>query len=294
MYTELNKPSTVIRVLYILKNLQIMNLKAILSDIETIDPEACERLNHAAGRTSRRNLFRLGTKAAVAAVPLAFGASLKTAYGQTSNAAAILEILNFALTLEYLEDSFYKAALAAPGLIPAGDRAVFQLISTHEERHVSFIETAIRTAGGTTVTRPRLDPTAKGAYPNVLSNYQTFLTVAQALEDTGVRAYKGQAANLISNDDVLQAALQIHSVEARHAAEVRRIRGQKPWATSTNNPATIAAVYEGEGNVTQGGVNVGSLQVSGITLGASAAGDAFDEPLTRAQVLAIATPFIGA
>jgi rubrerythrin len=53
------------------------------------------------------------------------------------------------------------------------------------------------------------------------------LALAQAFEDTGVRAYKGQAANLMSKPDLLTAALQIHSVEARHASEVRRLRGQK-------------------------------------------------------------------
>jgi hypothetical protein len=48
--------------------------------------------------------------------------------------------------------------------------------------------------------------------------------LAQAFEDTGVRAYKGQAGNVMSNKTVLQAALQIHSVEARHASQVRRMR----------------------------------------------------------------------
>jgi hypothetical protein len=55
------------------------------------------------------------------------------------------------------------------------------------------------------------------------TDYQQFL---HRFEDTGVRAYKGQAANLMSKPDLL-TALQIHSVEARHASEVRRLRGQK-------------------------------------------------------------------
>ena len=54
---------------------------------------------------------------------------------------------------------------------------------------------------------------------DVFSNYKTFLAVSQALEDTGVRAYKGQAGNLKSSDEILTVALQIHSVEARHAAQ---------------------------------------------------------------------------
>lgn len=259
-----------------------MNLQNIFSDIEKVDPEVYDRFEH----VSRRNLFRVGGRMAAAAIPLAFGATIKSAYGQS--APDIIGVLNFALTLEYLEDTFYKTALAAPGLIPATDQVVFRQISIHEERHVSFLEKAIRGAGGTTTPRPQVDPTAKGVYPNVLTNYQTFLAVAQALEDTGVRAYKGQAANLISNNDVLQAALQIHSVEARHAAEVRRLRGQKPWAGSEESP-----VYAGEANTTQGGVNVASLPGVTLSPGSTAAGDAFDEPLTQAEVLAIATPFLG-
>ncbi len=256
-----------------------MNIQNVINQIESIDPAVYDRL------ASRRNLFRTGTRIAAAAVPLAFGAALKDAYGQA--VPGILDVLNFALTLEYIEDSFYRTALAAPNLIPASDRAVFQQISKHEEKHVSFLENAIRASGGTTVARPQVDPTAKGAYPNILTNYATFLTVSQALEDTGVAAYKGQAANLISNDAVLQAALQIHSVEARHAAEVRRIRGLKPWV-STDNGGAPAAVYANEANTTQAGVPITLPNIDPVRVQ-----EAFDEPLTQAQVLAIAGPFIG-
>ena len=108
--------------------------------------------------------------------------------------------------------------------------------------------------------------------------------VAQAFEDTGVRAYKGQAGTLQSNDDILTAALQIHSVEARHASAVRRLRGQKGWIVQDDTDiAAVAAVYAGEDNVVQ----------AGVTLTASnAATEAFDEPLSKDAVLAIVAPFI--
>ena len=63
--------------------------------------------------------------------------------------------------------------------------------------------------------------------PTRSSNFETYLTLSQTFEDLGVAAYKGQAGNLIANDGILQTALQIHSVEARHAAIVRKIGGKK-------------------------------------------------------------------
>ena len=86
--------------------------------------------------------------------------------------------------------------------------------------------------------------------------------MAQAFEDTGVRAYKGQAANLITTPDLLTAALQIHSVEARHASEVRRLRGLKGWISNDERgagmPAATQAVYAGEGVTMQAGFNTAS------------------------------------
>jgi hypothetical protein len=127
--------------------------------------------------------------------------------------------------------------------------------------------------------------------------------VAQTFEDTGVRAYKGQAPNLISNNDYLTAALQIHSVEARHAAHLREMRKAanllvpagvdvKPWITLNQSGIATSAVqpsYEGEENVNQAGVLI--TNIGGKNVSAAAASEAFDEPLTKEQVFAIATPF---
>jgi hypothetical protein len=96
-----------------------------------------------------------------------------------------------------------------------------------------------------------------------------------------VRAYKGQAGALISNDAILTTALRIHSVEARHASAVRRLRGQKGWITGNQTDIPeLAPVYAGE----EAG--------AGVTSTASA--EAFDEPLTIDQVNAIARLFIAA
>ncbi|QHT69432.1 ferritin-like domain-containing protein [Rhodocytophaga rosea] len=265
-----------------------MNILKILENIEKFDADVYDRLN------SRRNAFasagKFGVKVALASLPLALGSMFKKAYGQSST--SILDVLNFALTLEYLEDEFYKAGLASPTAIPADVKAVFTQIGKHETAHVNLLKGAITGAGGTPVNKPTFDFTAGGAFADVLTNPMTFMAVAQAFEDTGVRAYKGQAGNLISNNTVLTTALQIHSVEARHAAEVRRLRGQKGWITGNdrgNMPAATQAVYNGEENVKQGAVNdvktITSAPVSAITEG-------FDEPLSKDEVLAIAGLFI--
>ena len=209
---------------------------------ETIDPDIAVRL------TSRRDLFskarlKLG---ALASAPVVLAAVSSAAFGQVLP-AGVTDILNFALTLEYLEDEFYRTALAQEGLIPGRYQDVFAQISKHESEHVATLTGAL---GAAAVAKPEFDFTARGKYRGVFRNFATFAAVSQALEDTGVAAYKGQAPALTGGGVLLTTALQIHSVEARHAAEVRRVRGVSPWI------------------------------------------GAFDRPLSKAQVLAIAGPFI--
>lgn len=259
-----------------------MNLLKIISDIEKVDPEVYEKMN------TRRGVFRHladhGMKFAAAAVPVILGGVLNKAYAQSSS---VPDILNYALTLEYLEDEFYKTGLMASGLIPENRRAVFQQISKHETAHVGFLKTVLGQLSATPVDKPDFDFTAGGAFADVFTNYQTFLALSQAFEDTGVRAYKGRAEELVGNAAVLTAALQIHSVEARHASMVRRLRAEKGWITGANASGLPEAIYSGEDNVTQGGVN---LTMLGYT--AAMVTEAFDEALTPDQVLAIANGFV--
>ncbi|MBP9083208.1 MAG: ferritin-like domain-containing protein [Bacteroidia bacterium] len=272
-----------------------MNLFKILQkigDVKTTGSESQTRLE------SIFNFGKIGKDIALAAVPLTILASLpKTTSAKSSS--AITDVLNFALTLEFLEASYYTQGVAS-GVIPASDLAIFTQIKKHEISHVAFLQSAINSLGGTPVTSPTFDFTANGAF-NPFSVYAEFLALAQAFEDTGVRAYKGQAGNLISNNDVLTAALQIHSVEARHASEVRRLRNKngldstaKGWITGNSRgtlPAATQAIYDGatsEGNTVQGGVDITSI----TTLSVDAITEAFDEPLTDTETLAIASLFI--
>lgn len=272
-----------------------MNLHKILTDIEKVDPEVYERLD--SRRSAMKEFSSIAGKLALAAVPIAFGGMFKKAYGQTGSNAAIIDVLNFALTLEYLEAKYYTMGAAAPSLVPAGaPMGAITTIRDHEVKHVAFLKTAIQSLGGTAVAEPTFDFTAGGAFSNVFTNYDTFLAVAQAFEDTGVRAYKGQAGALISNNDVLQAALQIHSVEARHASHIRQMRQArntsisiKPWITGKDTGgigAAVQPIYDGEELTTQATVNIAGF------VSANAATESFDEPLTKAQVLVIVDPFI--
>lgn len=263
-----------------------MNIFKIISEIEKVDADVHERI----GYYSRRSMFStLGKKLSAFAIPALVAGSINKAYAATP---AAIEVLNYALTLEYLENEFYMKGNAASGLIAAGDKPVFAQIGKHETQHVAFLLAAL---GAKAVAKPNFDFTAKGAFADVFTNYKTFAIVSHALEDTGVRAYKGQAGNLMAAEDkpLLEYALQIHSVEARHASVVRRllnsrgfVPGAKGWITL--NEGSPAAVYAGEDNTMQGGVEIngiGGKSKQAVT-------EAFDEPLTKQQVLAIAALFL--
>ncbi len=217
-----------------------LNQNTLLSGV---DPEITERLVANRREFFRSSALKLG---ALASAPLVLAAASQQAFGQDLP-AEITDVLLFALTLEHVEDAFYRSGLEAKGLIPKEYVGIFNQIGKHEAEHVAFLSAAL---GAKAIKRPALDLTAGGKYADALTNFETYLTLSQTFEDLGVAAYKGQAGNLIANDDILTAALQIHSVEARHAAIVRRIGGKKSWD------------------------------------------GAFDEPMSKDDVLAAATPFL--
>ena len=245
---------------------------------------------HFSRREAMTKGLGLGLKAAMMALPFGLAEALTNKAKATPPPASITDILNFALKLEYLEAKYYTMGLAANGLIPVSDQKIFMQISKHETAHVALLKTTITALSGTPVAEPQFDFTASGTFADVFTNYQTFLALSNAFEDTGVRAYKGQAGGLMSNGDVLTAALDIHSVEARHASEVRRLRNIKGWITNAEANGLPAAIYAGEDNTTQGGVDVKTI----TSVPAASITEAFDETLTMDQVLAIAGPFIKA
>jgi hypothetical protein len=187
----------------------------------------------------------------------------------------IVDVLNFALTLEYLEDELYRLGLAS-GIIPSTDLPIFQTISAHETAHVALLQGLL---GSSAVAKPTFDFTV-GELFDPFGDYDEFRALAQGVEDAGVRAYKGQAVALMANDDILTTALQLHSVEARHASAVRRLRGQESWITGNQvDVLELQPVYAGE-------------DAANGTATTAEAAEAFDEPLTMNQVNAFAGIFI--
>jgi hypothetical protein len=132
-------------------------------------------------------------------------------------------VLNLVLLLEEVEAGFYAEALARRRL--TGElRRYARIVSAHERAHVRFLRRAL---GGKARDRPTLD------FGSATSDEDEFTAAAITLEDTGVAAYNGQAANLTTG--ALRAAARIVSVEARHAAWIRDIAGKPPAAEPTDD-----------------------------------------------------------
>lgn len=272
---------------------------------------------------------------AMASVPVALAALTRSAFAQ-GIPANVQNVLNFALALEIFENEFYKAVLGtsssatqnnafAPvrATVPALALPALQQIQKHEASHVAFL-LANGAQNGLDLNADSFDFTGNrgntppGPFVRATTELSFLLLVAQAAEDTGVRAYKGQAPNLMSDSVRLEAALRIHSVEARHASKIRRLRrmtgapdvvrfsgtvsGTGGAAAGAGNimpapPAGVVAaadrIYQAETSTTQyPNVNIPALPnlPSGMNI-AMAASEAFDEPLTKAQVIEIVQPF---
>lgn len=131
-------------------------------------------------------------------------------------------ILNFALTLEYLERAFYNEA--KKNGIAKGDKELSGILDTNvidEDAHVKFIYTAIKKAGGKPVKQPKF------GFGKAVTDKKTFVETSFALENTGVHAYLGQAGN-IKTPAYLLAAASIVTVEARHSGAIAVYIGASP------------------------------------------------------------------
>jgi hypothetical protein len=279
-----------------------MNLLNIIEEIDKADPEFQDRISPR--RDAVKNITSFGSKVAVAALPFVFSTLFKKAYGQTAPSATVLATLNFALKLEYLESAFYNAGAASAVIqaqLSGTEKSYLTTIQGHENAHVKFLQTVLGSnavAQSTQGTNGTYDFTAGGIFPTVMTSSATFLSVALVFEDTGVRAYKGAAPSLLGQQVYLTAALDIHSVEARHASAIRQLlfaRGIsiKPWITGANDTG-IPAVngnYAGEDNVLQGGITLTSLPAASGSTSTTAAQEAFDEPLDSTTVAGLVAPF---
>ncbi|HEY5287417.1 MAG TPA: ferritin-like domain-containing protein [Solirubrobacteraceae bacterium] len=151
-------------------------------------------------------------------------------------------ILNYALTLEYLEAAFYNGATAANMSLTPQTAAFLKVVTKDENAHVAFLKKAL---GSKAAKEPKFN--FKGANTSV----ETFMKTAQVLENTGVHAYSGQALN-IKTAAYVKAAISILTIEARHASVIgllnepagEDIAPDGPFDTPLPASKVLAAVKE--------------------------------------------------
>jgi hypothetical protein len=155
------------------------------------------------------------------AVLLGAGAAPATAAADGRDEA----ILNYALTLEYIQEAFYGEAERL-GVLTGGLAEQARVVGAHERAHVKAFREVL---GARAVKRPRFD------FRGATENAERFRRTAVAFEDLAVAAYKAQAP-LIEKRAYLVPALAIHTVEARHAAWIRRLAGVTPAPDAFDEP----------------------------------------------------------
>ncbi len=148
-----------------------------------------------------------------------------------------VEVLNFALTLEFLEAAFYEQALQKTGGLSGEVRKLATTIQENEAEHVDALKSTITDLGGKPTAAAGVD------FGDAFASEKSFLELAQTLEDTGVSAYNG-AAPMIKSKEMLAAAGGIVQIEARHAAAIRLQRGESPAPSAFDKALTTDEVLK--------------------------------------------------
>jgi rubrerythrin len=177
--------------------------------------EAVEVAGMSRGAFLVRGALATGTLLGASAVGPFVGRALAQETGSDA------DILNFALTLEYLEMAFYTRAVAKGRGMSGETMRLARELRDNETAHVDALTQTLRGLGAQPVDSPTV------GFGDVFTSEGAFLKMAQTLEDTGVSAYNGAAPHIRSGD-VLAAAGSIVQVEARHAALIRLARGEDP------------------------------------------------------------------
>lgn len=190
---------------------------------------------------SRRNFLKgaIGSAGLLALVATAGSPVVDGAAYARANLAGMndVDILNFALTLEHLEATFYKQAVSG-GKLTSFSRPILTAVRDHEVAHVEFLTKAINSASAGAAVK------AQSSYNfGDMSSEMAILKTALVLEGVGVGAYTG-AAPLLQNKDYLSAAGSIEQVEARHHAALRWLNDQTPAQEAFGASYSVAKVKE--------------------------------------------------
>ncbi len=148
-----------------------------------------------------------------------------------------LAILNYALTLEYLETTFYEKVIAS-GLFTGKNASLIKTFGGQEKTHVEALKGAVEKLGGTPAANPN------GKFP--IDSATQVANLAYEVENLGAAAYLGQAAN-IQSPEILATALSIHTVEARHASSIgtlvkKSLTPDGPFAKPASMATVMAAI----------------------------------------------------
>jgi rubrerythrin len=213
-------------------------------NIEVVDADGAIRESAEAAGLDRGDFIKKGALAGggLIAGSAMFGTFLSSAEAAISTTkrskANDVKILNFALTLEFLEAEFYKQAVANQAYGNSSDLQRFaEVVAKHEADHVKFLRGAL---GAKATKKPKFD------FGDAVTNQAKFAATSQVLEDTGVSAYLGQVKH-ISQAAILSAAGTIVTVEARHASWIRFINGVTPAPSDFDRPKSEKAILKAVG-----------------------------------------------
>jgi len=198
---------------------------SMLPKLEELDVDGAirEAASKVDGDTRAAFLKKAGIGAGAVVAGGAFAGAIP-GIASAGTAKSDVAILNFALTLEYLEAAFYAEGVSK-GRFSGKVGTFARVVAKHEAAHVAFLKSGL---GSAAVKSPKFD------FKGTTTDEAKFMATAQVLEDTGVAAYLGQAGN-IKSKTILAAAGSVLAIEARHAG----------WVRDLNNVSGAPAAFQG-------------------------------------------------
>ena len=182
-----------------------------------------------------REAFLLRTTLAAGAAYGALSATGLISKALAESGGGDVDILNYALTLEFLETEFYVQAAKQVKGLSKYESDLTKELRDNEAEHIDALAATIKKLGGKPVGKPKFD------FGGAFGSRASYLKTANTLEDTGVSAYNG-AAPLIVSAEVLGAAGSIVQIEARHAAMIRLVRNKPPAPAAFDKASEMDAV----------------------------------------------------